>query len=78
MVRRSYAHRDYQRDYNAFRGTALGLTHTMRQTAAFRPSHRSKKVSNLFYTGQYTHPGIGVPMAVISSQIVADEITRNA
>jgi phytoene desaturase len=44
------------------------------QTAVFRPHHISRKVKNLYYTGQYTHPGIGVPMTLISSQIVAEEI----
>ncbi len=58
------------------KGTALGLTHTMRQTALWRPAHRSKRVGNLYYTGQYTHPGIGVPMTMISSTIVADVIGK--
>ena len=61
----------------AFRGTALGLSHTLGQTAVFRPSHRSKRVKNLYYTGQYTHPGIGVPMTLVSSSIVADTIQRD-
>ncbi len=47
----------------------------MMQTAVFRPSHYSKKVKNLYYTGHYTHPGIGIPMVVISSEILAKEIT---
>jgi phytoene desaturase len=46
------------------------------QTAVFRPSSRSKKIGNLFYTGQYTHPGVGVPMVLIASEIVADEIRK--
>jgi len=46
------------------------------QTAFFRPRHRSKKVKNLFYTGQYTHPGIGMPVTLISSQIVRDIIRQ--
>jgi phytoene desaturase len=49
----------------------------MRQTALFRPAHKSKKVKNLYYTGQYTHPGIGVPMTFISSEIVAKEINED-
>ncbi|UCG68720.1 MAG: phytoene desaturase, partial [Thermoplasmata archaeon] len=60
--------------YNAYNGTALGFAHTLRQTAIFRPRHKSKKVKNLYYTGQYTHPGIGVPMVIISSQILSKEI----
>jgi phytoene desaturase len=44
------------------------------QTAVFRPSIKSKKVGNLYYTGQYTHPGVGVPMVMISAQVAADVI----
>jgi len=66
---------DFVKDYNAYKGTAVGLTHTFRQSAFFRPRHKSKKVKNLYYSGQYTHPGIGVPMALVSSQIVAEQIT---
>jgi phytoene desaturase len=69
-VKRLFALNDFKERYNAYKGTALGLTHTLRQTALFRPVHRSKKVRNLYYTGHYCHPGIGVPMVLISSQIV--------
>ncbi|MCX6660920.1 MAG: phytoene desaturase family protein [Euryarchaeota archaeon] len=60
--------------YHAYKGTALGLAHTLGQTAIFRCSHQSKKVKGLYYTGHYTHPGIGVPMVVISSQIIAQQL----
>jgi len=73
-VQRIYSHRDFIEDYHAYKGTALGLSHTLMQTAIFRPSSRSTKVENLFFTGQYTHPGVGVPMVLIASEIVADEI----
>jgi len=73
-VRRVYTQRDFIHDYNAFKGTALGLSHNLMQTAIFRPSNQSKKVENLFYAGQYTHPGVGVPMVLIASQIVAQKI----
>jgi phytoene desaturase len=76
IVKRMYAHRNFCDDYNAYKGTALGMSHTLRQTAVFRPAHRSKKVQNLYYTGNYTHPGVGVPMVIISAQIVCDEIER--
>jgi phytoene desaturase len=76
VTKRIFCLTDFAQRYNAFKGTALGLTHTMRQTALFRPAHRSKKVENLFYTGQYCHPGIGVPMTLISSTIVAKEIGK--
>lgn len=76
-VQRVYTHRDFKEDYHAFKGTALGLSHTLMQTAIFRPTNRSKKVENLFYTGQYTHPGVGVPMVLIASEILA-EVVRNS
>jgi 1-hydroxy-2-isopentenylcarotenoid 3,4-desaturase len=77
-VKRIYSQRDFSADYNAFQGTALGLAHTLRQTAFFRPSLRSKRVSNLYYTGQYTHPGVGVPMVLISSQVMTGLIKEDA
>ena len=77
VVKRIFALDDFKRRYNAYKGTALGISHTLRQTAVWRPAHKSKKVSNLFYSGQYTHPGIGVPMTLISSQIVAEQINGN-
>jgi phytoene desaturase len=74
LVKRIFAHNDFSNRYNAYKGTALGLAHTLKQTAIFRPRHESKKVKNLFYTGHYNHPGIGVPMVIISSQILRDVI----
>jgi phytoene desaturase len=74
IVKRVFSHRDFSGLFNAYQGTALGLSHTLMQTAVFRPRHQSKKVSNLFFTGQYTHPGIGMPMTLISSQLVAASI----
>ncbi len=75
-IRRLYSQKDFAADYNAFEGTALGLAHTFFQTAVFRPSHRSRKVRNLLYSGQYTHPGVGVPMTFISSRVLSDVIAR--
>lgn len=76
IVKRIFSLNDFLQDYNAYKGTAVGLTHTFSQSAFFRPRHRSKKVKNLFYTGQYTHPGIGVPMVLIASEIVANLINK--
>lgn len=76
VVKRIFSLNDFAQDYNAYKGTAVGLTHTFSQSAFFRPRHKSKKVKNLYYTGQYTHPGIGVPMALIASEIVANLITK--
>lgn len=71
---RTYCINDFKSDYNAIKGTALGISHTLLQTAIFRPPHQSGKVKNLYYVGGFTHPGIGVPMVIISSHIVADMI----
>jgi phytoene desaturase len=72
--KRIVSHRDFSSLFNSLGGSALGLAHTLLQTALFRPSMRSKRVENLFYTGHYTHPGIGVPMVLISSTLTAREI----
>lgn len=77
VTKKIFAHQDFQKIYNAYKGTALGLSHTLFQTAYFRPAHQSKKVKNLYFTGHYTHPGIGMPVQFISSQIVSDLIKKN-
>ena len=76
IYKKSYAHRDFISDYNAFRGNAYGLANTLMQTAILKPSLKSKKVSNLYYTGQLTVPGPGVPPSLISGQVVAQEIFK--
>ena len=77
-VERIFTVNDFIASYHAYKGTALGLAHTLLQTAVFRPAHRSRTLSGLWYTGGYTHPGIGVPMAFISSRIVAEQIARRS
>lgn len=76
VYNRSYAHRDFISDYNAFKGNAYGLANTLKQTANLKPSILNKKVSNLFYTGQLTVPGPGVPPSLISGQVVAEELMK--
>ncbi|MFN0014723.1 MAG: phytoene desaturase family protein [Saprospiraceae bacterium] len=73
---RSYAHTDFERDYNAFKGNAYGLANTLLQTAFLKPKMRSRQIKNLFYTGQLTVPGPGVPPSIISGQVVAKEVKR--
>jgi len=75
-VKRLYSHRDFKADYNAWKGTALGLSHTLGQTAVFRPGRRSKKVDGLWYAGQYTHPGVGVPMTLIAAELAAGAMVK--
>lgn len=77
VVKRIFSHSNFASDYNAYKGTALGLAHTLGQTAIFRPKNKSKKVKNLFYVGQYTNPGIGVPITMLSSKIVTNLLTKN-
>lgn len=77
VFKRSYAYSDFVKDYHSFKGNAYGLANTLLQTAIFRPSCRSKKVSNLFYTGQLTVPGPGVPPSLISGEVVARELIRS-
>jgi len=68
--RRIYSVDNFAADYNAFKGTALGLAHTIWQTAIFRPNNQSKKVKNLFYVGAGTNPGIGTQICLISAELV--------
>jgi len=75
-VCKPFSHRDFSRVFNAYQGTALGVSHTLMQTAVFRPRQQSKKVANLFYVGQYTHPGIGMPMTLISATLVGQMISE--
>lgn len=72
--KRSYCVSDFISDYNAYRGNAYGLANTLGQTAVLKPKIRNKRISNLFYTGQLTVPGPGVPPSIISGKIVAREI----
>ena len=76
ILKRSYALKDFEQDYHSFKGNAYGLANTLRQTAFFKPKLRSKKVKNLYYTGQLTVPGPGVPPSLISGQVVATEIAK--
>ena len=76
VVKRSYCVKDFEKDYHSFKGNAYGLANTLRQTAILKPKMMSSKVENLFYTGQLTVPGPGVPPAIISGQIVAAEVNR--
>lgn len=76
-VKRSYAHRDFIGDYNSFKGNAYGLANTLKQTAILKPSLKNKKLTNLYFTGQLTVPGPGVPPSLISGEVVAREIAKD-
>jgi len=76
IFKRSYCKADFITDYNAYQGNAYGLANTLMQTAIFKPKMKSKKVSNLFYAGQLTVPGPGVPPSIISGRIAANELLK--
>ncbi len=65
---------DFTRDYHAYKGNAFGLGQTLLQTAWFRPANRSRKVQNLYFAGQYTVPGTGTTMSMISGEVTAERI----
>ena len=77
VYKRSYAHRNFMEDYHAFKGNAYGLANTLMQTAYLKPKLKSKKVDNLYFTGQLTVPGPGVPPSLISGNVVAKEIIKD-
>jgi len=76
VYKRSFAHNDFKKDYHAYKGNAYGLANTLLQTAFLKPKLRSSKVKNLYYTGQLTTPGPGMPPSLISGQVVADDIAK--
>lgn len=75
--KRSYCINDFKNDYHAYKGNAYGLANTLRQTAFLKPKIKNKNLSNLYYTGQLTTPGPGVPPSIISGEVVAKEIIKN-
>lgn len=74
--KRSYAMSDFKSDYYSFKGNAYGLANTLDQTAFLKPAIRSKKLNNLFYCGQLTVPGPGLPPAFLSGQIAAGQVNK--
>jgi phytoene desaturase len=76
IYKQNYSINNFVSDYHAFGGNAYGLANTLSQTAVLKPSLRNKKVKNLFYTGQLTVPGPGVPPALISGQVAARELLK--
>lgn len=74
VYKRQFTASNFIEDYNSYKGNAYGLANTLLQTAFLKPKLRNKRVRNLFYTGQLTVPGPGVPPAIISGKIVAKEV----
>ena len=76
IFRESFCVNDFINDYNSYKGNAYGMANTLLQTAFLRPKLKSKKVKNLFFTGQLTVPGPGVPPSLISGKLVAELVTK--
>lgn len=74
VFKKIYGPSDFNKDYNSWQGSALGLSHTLLQSAFFRPRNKSTKVQNLYYVGGNTVPGIGLPMCLISAELVYKRI----
>ncbi|WP_178984270.1 phytoene desaturase family protein [Winogradskyella helgolandensis] len=77
LFKESYCVNDFIEDYNSYKGNAYGMANTLMQTAFLRPKLKSKKVDGLYFTGQLTVPGPGVPPALISGKLVAQLIQKN-
>ena len=76
VYKKSYAIQDFKNDYNSFKGNAYGLANTLMQTAIYKPSLKNRKLKNLFFSGQLTVPGPGVPPSIISGNVVANQIAK--
>ena len=74
--KRSYCINDFKLDYNAYKGNAYGLANTLMQTAHLKPSIKNNRINNLFYAGQLTVPGPGVPPSIISGKIAALQLIK--
>lgn len=76
IFKQSFCKNDFVEQYNSYKGNAYGMANTLMQTAFLRPKLKSKKIKNLFFTGQLTVPGPGVPPALISGKLVANLIQK--
>jgi phytoene desaturase len=76
IYKRTFAVQDFETEYNSYKGNAYGLANTLMQTAILKPSCKNKKLSNLYYTGQLTVPGPGVPPSIISGEVVSNLIIK--
>jgi phytoene desaturase len=77
IFKESFCVNDFVKDYNSYKGNAYGMANTLLQTAFLRPKLKSKKIKNLYFTGQLTVPGPGVPPALISGKLVSELIKKN-
>lgn len=77
IFKESFCLKDFIADYNSYKGNAYGMSNTLLQTAFLRPKLKSSKVKNLFFTGQLTVPGSGVPPSLISGKLVANLVVKH-
>ena len=77
LFKESYCVQDFKDDYNSYKGNAYGMANTLMQTAFLRPKLKSRKIKNLYFTGQLTVPGPGVPPSLISGKLVADLLNKD-
>jgi phytoene desaturase len=77
LFKRSFCVKDFEEEYNSYKGNAYGMANTLLQTAFLRPKIKSSIVNNLYFTGQLTVPGPGVPPALISGKIASELINKN-
>ncbi|MHA7842774.1 MAG: phytoene desaturase family protein [Winogradskyella sp.] len=77
LFKESFCVNDFINEYNSYKGNAYGMANTLRQTAFLRPKLKSKKVDGLYFTGQLTVPGPGVPPSLISGKLVSELIKKN-
>ncbi len=76
VTRRTFTPADFTADFSATRGEAFGLAHGIDQVGYFRPHNRHPRYGNLYFVGQSTHPGCGIPMVLISSRLVTERIAE--
>ncbi|MDX1350637.1 MAG: phytoene desaturase family protein [Putridiphycobacter sp.] len=76
VYKKSYCITDFEKDYHSYKGNAYGLANTLNQTAFLKPKLNSKKLKNMVYAGQLTVPGPGMPPAIISGKLAAQEIEK--
>ena len=76
IYKKSYCLNDFVSDYHSFKGNAYGLANTLKQTAILKPKLNNKKLKNMVYAGQLTVPGPGMPPALISGKLAADELIK--
>lgn len=78
VYKKLFCRQDFETEFNAYRGSAFGLSHTLRQSATFRPSNKHKKISNLLFVGADTTPGVGLPMCIISAELAYKRIINDS